>query len=238
MKNRLIVCALLVGCGGGGGGDVPVGQLGAELGQHMCARLFECCDAQEIMDELGFFNVTTEGQCVTFYTGFVGSLLTPQVEAAVAAGRMNYHGDRMGDCLGVLGSMSCSDFGAAYGADTPWGGCADPFEGLVANGSACANDIECMSDYCEGEETDQNGNVAVEGTCLAFPSVGNECPDFDCAEGAYCTFDGSASTCAATAAAGSDCDEDDACASGNCDGADPINNVVGTCSASSTCDGL
>lgn len=239
MKTGLTTsaCVLLMACGGGGGGDVPVEQLGSEIGEQMCARLFECCDSEEIMEELGFFNITTEGECVSFYSGFVGGLLTPQIQASVASGRMVYHGDRMADCLDLLSSMSCADFGTAYGQDSPWGGCADPFEGLVANGSACANDNECVNDYCEGEETDNDGNVTVEGTCQSRPTAGNACPDFECADGAYCDFGQSGDMCVAQGGAGADCEENDACTTGTCEGADPINNVTGMCADAPRCNG-
>ncbi|HUH02177.1 MAG TPA: hypothetical protein VML75_09280 [Kofleriaceae bacterium] len=239
MKTRLMAtgaCAMMMACGDGGGGSVPINQLGSEIGGSLCAQLFACCDSQEIMEELGFFNVTTEAECVNFYSSFVGGFLIPQIQASVDSGRLVYHGDRMADCLDVLSSMSCTEFATSYNQDTPWGGCADPFEGLVANGSACANDNECMSDYCEGDSTDQN-NVTTEGTCQPFPTVGAACPDYDCAAGAYCEFGQNGGTCVATSGEGADCGGNDECSSGNCEGADPNNNVMGTCAASLRCDG-
>lgn len=232
----LFVVMVSASCGGGGGGSVAVSQIGDEMGEVLCARMFECCDAAELMDNLGFFDVETQAECESFYAGFVGGLLEPQIQASIDAGRLRYDGDRMGACLDLLASMSCGEFGLAFATDEPWGGCADPFEGLVAAGMPCANDMECASDYCDGDSTDFEGNVT-EGTCGTLPGIGQACPDFDCASGAYCSFEQGEDICQATLSAGSECFSDDECASGNCAG-DDNTGAAGMCSATPTCDGV
>jgi hypothetical protein len=225
----------MVACSGGDRG-VPVAYLGETIGQHMCPRLFECCESQEIRAKLSPWS-DTEDSCLSFYTFYFGGWLQPLVRESVAAGRMVYHGDRAADCLDLLSSMSCADFGAAYSQMPPWGGCADPFEGLVVNGSACANNLECANGYCEGEATDNDGNVTAEGTCRSRPTAGSSCPDGECAEGAYCDSGLSGDVCVATVDPGADCDVDAACVTGNCVGIDRINDLAGTCAESPTCDG-
>jgi hypothetical protein len=48
--KRLVVCALLVGCGGdSGGGPIAIEDLGMQLGDVSCQKVFECCTDAEIM---------------------------------------------------------------------------------------------------------------------------------------------------------------------------------------------
>lgn len=232
--------ALATGCGSDGadGGPVPVERLGTEMGEAQCSYMFECCNAQELMEELGAFMIETEGECVQFFSGFVGGLLRPQIEAAVSSGRMVYHADRMGECLALISSMSCEQMAEAMASSENFAvpGCQNPFEGLVAANGACAADMECASGTCVGESMDFEGNIT-EGTCGDAADVGSECDFGECGPGAYCEFGQGGQMCVAAKAAGASCDSDDECLTDNCEGADPMNQTPGTCSANYTCDG-
>lgn len=214
-------------CDGGGGGSVPPDQLGVEMGSAMCAHFAECCTVEEFMDQtLGAEN---EEECRALYAGFVGGLLVPVLEDSIAAGRVVYHGDRMAGCLDLMRSLSCSDFNELEAADSPWlVGCQDPFEGQVAIGGECANDWDCVSEYCSGESTDFDGNVTF-GACANAPSIGQPCDDFECADNAYCES-GPTPTCQALLSDGSACSSGDDCASGGCEGS--------VCGPPTTCDGV
>ena len=217
---------LFAACDGGGRGSVAPSELGGEMGEVMCARLSECCTAAEFMEQtLGAEN---EEECRAFYSGFVGALLTPVLEDSIAAGRVVYHGDRMGACLDAMAALSCDEATVAIESDSPWNGCQDPFEGQVAIGGQCANDWDCVSEYCSGESTDFEGNITF-GTCAAAPAIGMPCDDFECGEDAYCE-NGTTPTCQAKLSDGSGCTDEDECASGGCNG--------GVCGAPTTCDGV
>lgn len=236
MRTTLTAASVVLLACGGGGGSVELAELGNELAEASCSRSFECCDAAELMEQYGFFDIETEAECVTVIAGFTQQFLVGQLEASVASGRVVYHADRMGACLDLMRSMSCEELATSMNSELVAGlGCDDPFEGTVANGSACASDEECTSDFCDGESMDFEGNVT-EGTCAAAPGAGTACSeDYECAEGAWCDVaatDGP--TCAAPQAAGADCSSDDECASGNCAGDDNAR----TCSDDLVCDGV
>jgi hypothetical protein len=218
---------LAVGCGGGGGGDVSLNDFPAEAADAFCAKIFECCDQQEIMEQFSIFNppITTEAQCVTAFTGFY-QLAFGETQAAIDAGKMKYHADRAGACLDAVRDLSCSQYAMLGDSDT-FPGCEDPFEGLVAADQACADDDECVSGYCEGDTQEMTG------TCKTEPGSGAACPDFQCASGLYCEFGAAGSTCQPTKADGAQCTSDEECQSDNCDDAS------GLCAAAApTCDGV
>jgi hypothetical protein len=237
----VLLGVMMVGCGGGGDDDdgpVPPDRVGEELGQANCERLFDCCDAQELMDELGIANVDTVQECAALYAGFASSFFEPKIEAAIASGRLVYHADRMRACIAALEAMSCSESAMAMNSDFgEFTGCADPFEGQVPDGMPCADDMECQSDFCRGDSTDFQGNVT-EGVCGPPPTAGVECDFSECATGFYCEFGATGQTCVAVKAAGAACDNDEQCQTDNCEGADPVNEIPGTCSPTYRCDGM
>lgn len=225
-------------CGGGDGGAVEPDEIGEAIASIECARLFDCCDADELMSELGFGDIDTPEECEQLLAGLSSGFLEPKIEAAIASGRLIYHADRMGDCVDAMAALSCAEAAAAQTEDfATFTGCEDPFEGQVADGGACADDVECQSGFCRGDSTDFEGNVT-EGVCDAWPGDGDMCDFGDCADGYYCDFGPNGEMCVAALSAGSECDSDDECETGNCAGGDPMNNVPGTCSAEYRCDGM
>lgn len=222
--KRLVYLAVTTwfaaGCGGGDG--ISPDQLAGEMGSAMCARFAECCTAEEFMEET--LGAEDETECRQLFTGLFGALVTPVLEDSIASGRVVYHADRMGDCLDLMRSLSCTELNELE-EDVWLVGCQDPFEGQVAIGGECANDWDCVSEYCSGDSTDFEGNVTF-GACANAPAIGQPCDDFECAGGAYC--DGG--TCQALLSDGATCSSGDDCASGGCDG-----NV---CGPQTTCDGV
>lgn len=230
MKTKtlgLAAALLLLGCGGGGGGGTPVAfdSYPAELSTSFCAKTFECCTTAEIMEEYSLFGgLADEADCVTKFTPFLGGE-SAAFEASIAAGKMTYSESLAGDCLAAFSTASCSTYGSD---DAPDGSCDRIFEGLVANDASCDFDEECVTQYCEGDDSDNN----VAGTCKALPAIGSECPDFECAQGAYCEF-GSPSMCIAIKADGESCSGDEQCIN-SCN----VANDVGTCGAQTVCTGM
>lgn len=242
-RNILAISiAALAGCGGdgggGNGGDVPVNQIGEQFGRVSCERMFECCNAQELMEELEFFNVDTVDDCAMVFAGFIGGFLEPQIEASVASGRLIYRADRMAECVDRFRAMSCAELAQAMTTDDfgDSGVCRDPFVGQVPDGQACASDLECQSETCIGESMDFEGNVT-EGTCGSPPGPGDACDFGECGGGAYCEFGASGEMCAAAKSSGAECSSDDECTSQNCAGGDPNNGTPGNCSDELRCDG-
>jgi hypothetical protein len=228
----LVASAFSFGCeGGGGGGAVPIAELGNELGAIVCPKMVECCTQMELEDEL--LGASNETECEAFYAGFLGQLLVPVLEDSVAAGRLVYDGEAMRTCLDAYAAIDCADLPAALHAGGP-GGCTDPFMGQVALGGMCANDVDCQSNLCDGGSTDFDGNITY-GTCAEVPAIGQACVDGDCGAGAFCDY-ASAQTCQAQLADGASCGADGDCASGGCNGR--MNGQPGTCGPRMACDGM
>ncbi len=222
----LATALLLLGCGGGGGGDpITFDSYPAKLSTSFCAKTFECCTAAEIMEQYSFFGgLTDEADCVTKFTPFLAGDST-KFQASITAGKMAYSESLAGDCFAAFSSASCSQFGS----DGPPDSSCDKFlVGLVANDAACDFDEECVTQYCEGDNSDMN----IAGVCKALPAVGSACPDGECAQGSYCEF-GSASMCIAVKADGESCNGGEECIN-SCN----IVNDVGTCGAQTTCTGM
>lgn len=180
---------------------------------------------QEITEEYSFFgDLTDEADCVAKLTPFLAGN-TAKYQASIAAGKLIYHADRAGDCLAAQDSSSCNVYSVG---DAPSPACDTTFEGLVANDAACDLDEECVSQYCEG----LNSQDETPGTCKTLPAIGEACPSDECATGAYCQF-GSESECVAVKADGESCNSDEECTNG-CNFA----NDVGTCGTPTSCDGL
>jgi hypothetical protein len=224
-KIALCIAVAVAGCGGD---SVPLSELGSEMGKTICAKMVECCTAEELMDEL--LGATNQTECEELYNGLIGGLVVPQLEDSVASGRMRYDGGRMAECLDDLAAIECSELrGAIRGG--PGTSCADPFTGLVDIGGACAGDVDCISSFCNGDSLDFEGNVMF-GVCAQLPSDGQPCVDDTCGPGLRC--DRQLDTCAPALADGMDCTFDDDCASGDCVDSTTGN---GTCGRTMTCDG-
>lgn len=236
MRNLVsigFVCSLVgSACDGGGGDAVPLGSLGTEMGATMCAKMVECCTMAELEEEL--LGASNQQECEAFYAGFIGQLLIPVLEDSVADGRLVYDGDQMRTCLDAIAAIECSELRATLESG-PSGTCDNPFTGQVAMGGACANDLDCVSAFCNGDQVDFEGNVTM-GVCAQMPSNGQACVDNTCGDGLFCDYTGGSPTCRPTLADGSGCSSDDDCTSGSCNGAS--GGQSGTCGASMTCDGL
>jgi hypothetical protein len=168
-----------------------------------------------------------------FSTAVLGALLVPVLEDSVAAGRLRYDGEAMADCLDGMAALECSGLRDGLRGGVA-GACGDPFIGLVADGGACANDADCVSDYCNGDRIDFEGNVTELGVCARLPGQGQPCLDGDCADGLRCDT-GGGSICQPRLADGLTCSRDDDCTSDECVGAG--GGAEGTCGPSMTCDG-
>ena len=223
--KRLVVCALLVGCGGddsGGGGGSPVAieDLGMRLADVSCQKAFECCTDAELMKQfMGFtymnMPITTEEQCVGFTTGFFNGFALPQWQASIAAGRMEYDASAAGGCVAAAASLSCSQYASSMSGmnDMSFGGSCRPFLiPKVANDGACSQDDECTSDNCVTTSS------TMDGACKPMPNVGEPC-DSNCTKGNYCGYATGTTmkTCQALKANGTQCTTGSECTSELCD---------------------
>lgn len=193
----LTITLASIGCGGGGGDDIPLADLARELAQVACEKEFDCCP----QDSAAEFN--SEAECTTQLQGFM-SFLTAAIQASEAAGRARYDSANAGDCIALLRGLDCTEFQA----EVDLVGCEQFIVPLVAAGGECEQDFECTTGYCK------NDGASELGTCDTLPALGQAC-QFNCAQGAYCDF--GTGNCEALKADGTECVFDDECQSNFCD---------------------
>lgn len=226
MRGCVLVIFVAAACeGGSSGGPVPPERLANAIANSTCAKLSACCTASEFM--MATLGSKDEASCQLVFAGLVGNLFVKVLDDSIAAGRVIYHADLMGECIATIDAATCVEYQTFESGAFPGANCSDPFEGLVAIGGDCANDFDCTSEYCSGDSIDQNGAITF-GKCAGAPTAGQPCDNFDCAPGAFCD---NTSTCAAKKTDGAPCTSKDECTSGGCNG------TPGTCGVSMTCDG-
>jgi hypothetical protein len=221
--KRLVVCALLFGCAGddsSGGSPVALEDLGQRLGEVSCQKVFDCCTDEEIMKQ--FMNIKVDGQpittveqCIKFTVGFYNGLALPQWQASIDAGRMEYDASAAGGCVAASANLSCSEYAdlSSGNGNTSLAGTCRPFLiPKVADGGACSNSNECISDNCVQTSSSE------DGTCKPMPGAGEQCDD-NCVDGYYCGYtEGQTEyTCIPLKANGTECTLSDQCMSDHCD---------------------
>lgn len=213
----LVISIVAMACGGddggGGGGDLSIDELGDTIGSSTCEKIFECCNAAEVMSMFEGIDppITNVAECTRFYNALLTGLLLGPIEDAIERGTIIYHGDLAADCLAAFEAQTCDEIQSV--GDPPVEGCENIFEGTLADDAECVTDAECASGFCDGDSI--NGDP---GVCRTQPGDGEACETFDCADGFYCENDiGGEGTCMPAKADGADCNFDEDCQSDNCD---------------------
>jgi hypothetical protein len=114
----------------------------------------------------------------------------PEIDEAIAAGRIDYHADKLAACVEQISTASCDE--AAFEK------CNDVFVGKTKLGEACTVDLECEGlGQCQVDG-------ACPGTCAAAAKLGEPCSRFNsCQRGLKCSD--STQMCVATAKLGEAC---------------------------------
>lgn len=215
----LAIPALTPGCGGGAansGGAIALADYGREYVKVFCRRVYTCCDAAEIASAPDWG--PSEADCVT---AGAARLSTANLQAAVASGRVVYHGDRARKCIDNVAALSCADFGVAFlSRYVP--DCPEIAEGTVPEGGQCTLVEECATGFCDGSG------------CAARAGLGEACqPPYACQPGLYCSL--VTSSCAPIAPIGGACDENPGCENYNCP--PPVGTEPRICSPQTMCNG-
>lgn len=219
-KTRLsglavLLCAALVGCGGG---SISINDLKGAVADSNCDRLVRCGA------------VSSHDACVALLNSFFNE---DELQADVANGTVKYDGEKAQSCLDALGGSSC-DVSQKDNRVTPQD-CIDAIKGTVADGGSCKNDGQCISQSCNVPTN--CGQACCAGTCDPTPpkavAIGQSCATAPCVDGAYCD---TSATCAALVASGAACTGDDMCAYGTvCAGATGSTTCVAAPKAGDTC---
>lgn len=189
MHKYALLLAVVTACGGGG--NVSKEDFPKEAATAACAKVFDCCSAQEVIAFGTVFNFDDEDSCALRIEALLSTGVA-EFEADIEAGLVVYNGGAAQDCIDDLKDSSCT----SGGVDPT---CDGVFVGQLENGESCSNSDTCESGNCEN------------GRCENPPGVGEACAD-NCADGLACVGD----TCRERAPDGAACITSEECESGFC----------------------
>ena len=227
LPTLVMLCLSPAACGGededdGGRGAPDSGPAVSELPPLLAEAL--CGSMQECMGPLlGMFLGGADCEqtvALQLSEGDFGLLQT-----AVDEGTVEYHPERVQDCLDEIAALGCGIAGSWY-SET----CEAALTGTVAEGGDCLIDPECAGDrFCRIED-------ACPGSCAARGSAGDACEEDDqCDRGLSCARaqEGGPGQCVALMAEGHSCLEPlQPCAAGMlCGGQDQEGGTPGNCVA-------
>lgn len=200
--------------------------------QDMCERYakaqcrfqYGCCNAaerQEVQQGLTFTHHNEE-TCVEELTKAICAAFATYSDAE-QQGRVIWDHEVAGACLGEMESAagSCDAETLLNGGGLSDECNIDAFAtGAVEDDGTCYQTFECANEeaVCVPNEAEDEDEVLVsaKGTCTPPPGVGDECPDFVCAESAWCDLREDPPTCKASKPNGEPCDSALECDSGVC----------------------
>ncbi|TDP71902.1 hypothetical protein DFR33_108116 [Bradymonas sediminis] len=220
--RRVILCfvcaAALVGFSSGCGDDegskaapVSLESMPQAYSSAVCERIFSCCSAQEITEELNDAAFSTEEECLNTFGAQLEKSLQG-VQDAVAQGRSSYDSNRAGECISDMRAAACSE-GLWPGVNPAPPSCDLVFVGLVDMGGDCATTEECREGQCVGAERDETTGMASKmGVCSPLGGLDDPCDwKDDCQDGYFCSYrydpvtQESASSCQVIAEVGEEC---------------------------------
>lgn len=186
-----LAVAALTACGGGS----PISEAAYpdEVARAACAKLFDCCDASEVM-------IVASGKFTDEASCRVSVAANMRQDEGVPNTR--FDGDAARDCVDAYAALSCSAFGSDDTEAVT--SCTHIYVGTIEDGQACEESDSCKSGFCEGTTT---------RTCGTLPGNGEACAQYSCAEGLACSDD---MICEPPHANGAACWMSDQCTSRYC----------------------
>jgi hypothetical protein len=230
----LVFSYSLASCGGtGGGGGIPLQQLGDEWSRAQCASSVRCGQYPDM------------ASCLSSLPYSFAS-----VEPYVESGKVLYDGAAAAQCVDIISALSCNQ---SETLDSSPRSCQHIFKGTIADGSHCYDDRECQSGICKHEQCPV---ACCVGTCaLSEPppisgprlGAGEPCDDsaptipFQCASGLWCLAS-AGSRCGRLPRRGEACDPESQPCDSFTDTCGPVSrtcvplvDVGGTCSDAAPC---
>jgi hypothetical protein len=111
-------------------------------------------------------------------------IISPSLEAAIDAGKIEYDEDAAEDCLAAIADASCDP--SARSARIPAEACSDVYSGTGGMGAACAFDEECASDNCMVPPCQMACCLGTCGARIPTVAVGQSCANAGCGHEAFC----------------------------------------------------
>lgn len=167
--------------GASGGSGAPNGTGGVdmtlaptEVARAACAKIYECCSAEDLM------NLSIIGGGESSCQLVVAAYIALQLQTSTPAfddGRLGYDGAALEGMIDDLESRECDMLPALEELDL-----SDVLVPMVEEGGECGLDYECIEGYCDG-----GGNAtSPQGTCAPLLETGDDCSaPTQCASG-YC----------------------------------------------------
>jgi hypothetical protein len=186
--RRLAILVVVAGCGG-----IDLADFDAERRNAFCAYLTRCKAVATIDD------------CRAHYER--RAVYSPNIPAAVTAGKLRYDEAAAEDCIAAFHALSCD---TTRQTEDSLAACDVVFTGTLKEGEACGFDLECTSDRCVKPTCELACCIGSCGPDRPVPRIGEPCT-FTCEPGAYC---GSGDTCRALLPEGAVCNDPSSCALG------------------------
>lgn len=151
------------------GANVRLADLPVQLASGVCEALQRCWP---IYAEI----FAASGQSCTASLSVTMQDDLPNLEEAVASGRLAYDGTQVDECLAQMRGASCEQL-----SDLEQGSCEVMLHGTTALGAACMLEDECAGNaYCDLA-------AACPGVCTARQPAGGECvSEIECDNGLDC----------------------------------------------------
>ena len=178
-----------VGGSGAGGSGSAIDAYTAQYAVALCSILDRCWAS---------FTAELDETCESYFERELREGPFANVAAAVADGRVQYHGDRAESCLDTLANADCGE-GLAIAPDD----CAEVFVGSLQTGDPCTLDAECaggaqclVGQSCPGEcgPRGQEGQACTsdnrcqsELICLVSATSGGVCATQVSQQGGVCS---------------------------------------------------
>lgn len=202
------------GCGEGGDGannggePVDASAVVEELAAAQCAKIFECCAADELQDVFGALEVEDEPACREALRTRAEAFFRPALEQSLQNRRASLQQEAVDGCAAAIRERSCADFEPTPSVEvlsTP--GCGDVVSAELSLSAFCTEDYECETGFCSRPAGE------AEGSCKNAPQSEDACLNDRCATGLYCA---SEEVCAEKLGAGEVCTRNTDCESDSC----------------------
>jgi hypothetical protein len=189
---------------------VDLNTAAAEIAAAQCARVFECCDAQEV-GRL-FQSVEDVASCTPVVENYMTTFVLPALDDALTRGAIQVDESKRATCISSLRQKTCESFVPSPNLNMftttdcrPW------IKARLEISGFCQEDFECVSGFCARD------SGTLEGTCKEAPAQDEACVVERCAVGFYCADQ----MCLPSLSTGAECSRNDECKSNNCvDGLD------------------
>jgi hypothetical protein len=175
--RKVLVVALAIGCGGGHGGGLSLGDLPNAFLDALCQHEVNCGEFPDL-------DTCRRGNNAIHIN------TDPSVPAAVSAGKVIYNAGKARECVDAIASMTCDTTDGDERTFFPIP-CFETSAGTLHAGDTCALGIECISGTCDVPSCP---DACCMGTC-----TGDTPPAFNLPIGAMCSSQLISSECEAAA---------------------------------------